>query len=674
MRKMSSGCVFLVALLVIFPRALLAATITGMVVDPGVAGVPDVKIDVQVSSSGDPVAIINDTTDLNGVFSFAVPDDDTYDIFLEAPVGVRLVSTILEGVSVTTGTSSLGQVQLLAGALIEGHVARLAGGAAVESVNLDVNDSGGDRVYTPGDTTDASGDFAVVVPMDTISINLIPLSADRLVSLRVSNLIVVADTNLGVISLEPGAVLSGQVVALVGGIPVADADTDVDRSSDGSRVETPSDNTDGSGFFSVIVPLTTVDLTIEPAKDDRLVGIVVPGINVAGDTDVGVIQLQAGALLSGRIVRSSGGTAVVGADLDVDDFLTGVKIPTAGDDSDSSGNFSVVVPIQLVNLTLEPLTVDRLVAAEILAIDVQGDTNLGDVSLDGGALLFGRVLRSSDSSPVVGADTDSADSFSGASVVTPGDDSNENGEFAVVVPLGTVEFSVEPALSERLVSFREAGIDIAGDTDLGSIMLNDGFMISGVVQDSQGVAPSVSAEAYFAASGDRVHIPQSNSGLDGSYSFILPAGTFDLKWSPPLGQGTARLIVEDFVVAGDVVFGPVLADSTMSVTIGAIGHVAGTGSNYRPVISLLNNTASRQRIQAIVQADVPSRGILRDIGPPINKGIPSTGTVVSGSARVRIPGSVNPNFLGIPIFIRIKILDQDTLALIDEDFVEFEIR
>jgi len=562
-----------------------AADLTGTVVGPNGIGVPGVDIDVNDSVTGDSIPISNDTTDANGMFTVAVPDNATYDVSLSAPLATRLVSRIVPGVVVTTGT-----------------------------------------------------------------------------------------TNLGVLPLEPGALLTGQIVRLANGTPVVNVDTDIDRSATGERVFTPGDNTDANGIFQVIAPLEPVDFTVEPGVPLRLVGLLLEGIPIAGDTNLGALPLEPGALLTGAVVRASDGTPVAGADTDLSDAATGAPIPTAADDTDAGGIFAVVAPLRPVDLVVEPLKADRLVAREIPDIAIVGDTNVGAIAVDAGALLTALVLRTSNGTPVVGADTDVEDAFTGVSIPTAGDNTDAAGIFSVVVPFGTVSVTVEPRKADRLVAYRNVDVPIAGDTNLGLVSLPPGFLVSGTVSGPGGPAAGVAASAFDATTGARVHIPDSRSAPDGSYAFVLPAGVFDMKWSSPLEQGTARLLVPNFGVGGDTVFHPTLAASAGSVSIGDTGHLALAGQSFVPVVSFRNNTGAPLLIRGALLGELPRAGIVKPVFPPVDKVVPAVSRVLAKSVQLPIPANFKPQLRGVALYVRIQVLDPGTQALIDEDFFDFEVR
>lgn len=552
------------------------------------------------------------------------------------------------------------------------------GGVGVPGVNLDLFDEAtGDEIDIVNDSTDLNGDFSIVVPDNaTYEVRFLTDLATRLLPRSVGGVIVTTGVvDMGTTALENAALLTAVVVRSDTMAAVVGADTDVDVSATGARVLTPGDNTDATGRFSVLVPLTSIDLTIEPQKIQKLVALEIPNIAIAGDTDLGVIQVEPGALLSGTVRRSSNNTVVEDADIDVFDSATGNEIPTSGDDSDDFGVFSVVVPFGTIDYAVKPQKDDRLVAERLAGIEIVADTDVGNILLDAGALLTGTVVRTSGGAPVVGADTDSADAYTGAAILTPGDDTNGAGVFSIVVPFGTIELSIEPRTADRLVALRFPDLDVNADMNLGVLSLDDGFLVSGFVNDG-GANPvsGTSAKVYDEAGGERVPTPGSASAADGSYGFILPAGTFLAGWSAPIEGGTDRVYSPGFVVNADRTFDPVTTATPCSVVIGGTGHLVNAGDRYTPIVSVRNNSGSSLPVRALVTAEVPSRSIVKSVQPPIDKTLPGASRVISKPLRVRIPANVSPALLGVPVHLVVRIENPSNATLYDEDRIEFRIR
>ncbi|MGA0869171.1 MAG: carboxypeptidase-like regulatory domain-containing protein, partial [Planctomycetota bacterium] len=107
-----------------------------------------------------------------------------------------------------------------------------------------------------------------------------------------------------------------------------------------------------NGVFAFVLNPGTYDISIDPG-----VAGVAPmqlfGVQVAGLTNLGTIQLQVGYTISGQIVDPAG-LPVFGVDTDVRDAVTGARLFTPGDNTDLTGLFSVTVPAGTYRFDIRP--------------------------------------------------------------------------------------------------------------------------------------------------------------------------------------------------------------------------------------------------------------------------------------------------------------------------------
>jgi hypothetical protein len=158
------ACSAVLALLALSP-ALRADLITGKVVNAQGIGVANVDIDAVNNDGSDPT-LTNDGTDALGFFSTTVIPGGTYDFLFIPPEGSPYAVLTLKDVTVI-GTKALGTLTLPPGAVVTGQV-KDPQGQPLEAVNLDVVDPvSGDSQFTPGDLTDDTGHFSIVVPLGT---------------------------------------------------------------------------------------------------------------------------------------------------------------------------------------------------------------------------------------------------------------------------------------------------------------------------------------------------------------------------------------------------------------------------------------------------------------------------------------------------------------------------
>lgn len=398
-----------------------------------------------------------------------------------------------------------------------------------------------------------------------------------------------------------------------------------------------------------------------------------PALGLAAIALLGAADARA-ALLSGRVV-GPGGAPAAGVDIDVDDAVTGDRIPTTADTTDADGTFDITVPNGLFNVTFNAPKPLRLVSRTVLGVSVATtDTDMGDVVLATGAIVSGRVIRLSNGTAVPAADVDVDDSFTGTRVPTPDDDSDASGNFSVVAPFGTVDITIEPQKANRLVAWRAIGLVVAGDVNLGNVPLGAGFLVSGTVTGPGGGIAGVDIEAYDSSTGGQVPTPGSSSAAGGAYSFVLPAGAFRLKAGAPLETGTGRSVLANVVVSGDLSLPISVFPSVLSIDFADAGRLVDAGTNFRATLRLRNNAGAPRTVRAIIQAVDPRRGAARDVITPLVTTIPGSAVVRTGRVSFRIPASVKPALRGIPFHLVASIVDPTSGALVDSDFLAFQVR
>lgn len=154
----------------------------------------------------------------------------------------------------------------------------------------------------------------------------------------------------------------------------------------GDQLYTPGDNTDGAGFVDVVVPAGTYDFDICPQFADQLVATTLVSQVVTGNVFLGTLQLANGVVLSGN-VKDTGGTPQAGIDLDMKVSGTGAKITLCGDNTDSAGNYAVVVPTGTFDLEFEPPAGSPFCATTVFNVSIAGNTTQ-NATLGQGATVY----------------------------------------------------------------------------------------------------------------------------------------------------------------------------------------------------------------------------------------------------------------------------------------------
>ncbi len=315
-------------------------------------GVAGVNIDAKNLGGGGDPTLLNDGTDANGFFHVTIPAGNYRIIFNPPapPASTDLITTV-EPVAVA-GTFNMGNVSLTHGVSVSGQL-RNPSAVGVPGVNIDVIDSNGDNIDLLNDTSDATGNFNLAVPLGPIELRFDTTGvsgqtlAPKKMDLNLSN-----NTSLGTVNLAQGFLLSA-IVRGPGSIPIADCDLDVHESGSGIELYTPSDNSNASGFVDTLIPAGNFTFEFCPPFAQGLVAGLVGPQTVSGTTNLGIVNLVSGVVLSGTI-RDYLNTPVVGADVDISLSSTGAKVPTCADNSGAGGAYQIIVPTGTFTVRFSP--------------------------------------------------------------------------------------------------------------------------------------------------------------------------------------------------------------------------------------------------------------------------------------------------------------------------------
>jgi len=264
-------------------------SLSGRLQNQGGFPIQNVDIDVIDRATGVELLTPGDATDAFGMFSIAVPARPLEVQFETANVVGATLAPVVRNLSPSTNTN-LGNITLVPGFVVSGTVHNSLS-APVQGVDFDAIDSlTGEKAFTPRDNSNSSGNFSFVVAAGTWNFEACPRPADRLAALTQSNVPISGDTNVGIVMLQDGVRLFG-TIRDANGDPVRGADVDLARSSNGSPVTLCTDDTDGQGNYSVIVPTGTFDIVFGRPQYPISGTDLHPGVVVSGDMRVdGVLE------------------------------------------------------------------------------------------------------------------------------------------------------------------------------------------------------------------------------------------------------------------------------------------------------------------------------------------------------------------------------------------------
>jgi hypothetical protein len=353
---MKAPRLFPLALLILAPAAS-ADVITGRVVDSNGVGVAGVDLDfTRAGGGGGNAHEMNDGTDVNGFFTTTV-DPDVWDVifFPPTPPATTLLATVVPNVN-ANGPIDIGTVVLPPGVLVTGTVRGVAN-IPVAGVKVNVFDNGsGDQLPLKNNTTSAFGVFNLALPPNQ-ALDFQYLTANvfgqTLAPQEILDTTFTGTTNLGDLVLLQGSHLSG-TVRHTNATAVVGADIDVLDAATGDKYFTPGDNTTAAGTFNVVVPTGgTYDVMICHPPAENLVAVDVNNLVLGADTNLGVLTMQPGVVMSGTI-RNRNGSPHPGADINVYQPGTTIQVPLCQDNANGTGAYAVIVPIGTFDVVFSP--------------------------------------------------------------------------------------------------------------------------------------------------------------------------------------------------------------------------------------------------------------------------------------------------------------------------------
>lgn len=452
------------------------------------------------------------------------------------PVSFLLIS--LTTLALTVGPASAWTVS--------GHVTDSNGQNAVD-VDLDFEDQNtGLILVTPGDRTDAFGNYAVAVPTGDYRVFFNATPASHLFDDKVDETI---GSNLAIdMTLNVGTYVSGEVTD-PDGFGLAFVDLNFYDAADGTNLGYAGDNTDAFGNFAVLVdPGLTFDILFRPATGDPHCARLIEGLPV-GATDIVLppVVLESGAFVSGTVRRASNANPVLDADIDAVNALTGERRTRLGfDNTDGSGAFQVVLPPGTWDITTVPPAGLGLAAEIVPGVVVAGAATTGIIQLPIGYGVTGTVLGPG-SAPQSNANVDPIHVTRGIEMPTSGDHTTPSGQFAMTLAAATYDFVVWPPPGSPLAAGVLRNRVMTGAATLPTMNLSAGVVISGTAKTPSGL-PVLAADINAEQLADAFVYPTRDDNTNGSgvYAIRVPSGSYRLIATPPAGNG---LVADTVIVA-----------------------------------------------------------------------------------------------------------------------------
>ncbi len=416
---------------------------------------------------------------------------------------------------------------------ISGFV-RDSNGNPVDNVDLDLIDSQtGVKLITLGDNTDITGWYSITVLNSTFyRVTFAPRIGSGLLGKQVFDFDLTTSQRLDV-TLENGIAISGVVSDFLGN-PIGEVDLDVD-SINGGRVFTPNDNTFIiNGFYEVVVPPGLFRIRYDSPLNSRFKGVQLDTVLITNDTIINITMLPTN-LLSGTVTDINS-LPIFDVDIDLRDAITGAKVFTSNNSTDTLGNYNVAVDPGFYQLRFAPKRGSRYIGVLIDSFNFVADSVYNEV-LDEGIVCTIRIVDTL-GNPITKADVDFKLPNNGIKIFTPNDKTNTEGESIVTVPQGLYDLKFDPPLGSDFKQILIPNVTISQDTLIELVMFQTPRInFSGQVVDSFGLGIR-NVELSMVTYNLNYKINLFNNFTDslGFFNFFVPQGNFDISFLPQRGS------------------------------------------------------------------------------------------------------------------------------------------
>jgi len=529
------------------------ATLSGFVTDK--SGAPVVRGDLDFDRAADGLRLFTpgDNTDINGFYTVTVLPN-VYHVSFAPPPNSHLLGLRLFNVSLLTSKEL--NVTLDSGIVITGTV-RDTSGAPIPLVNLAVDSLGAGRVYTPGDKTDITGKYWIVVPAhDSYRIRYEPPPGFNLQVGQVDSIAIQSDTTIN-ITLVPGIALSG-AIQRTDGSPVSLAKLTLKRTSDGIKVPLANNKTDSLGIYHVITQPGQYALQYAPPPGEALIGVEIDSVTLTADTTIDVSFTSGVRVVA--TVTDANGFPLENADLDATRESDRVRLYTPHDKTDANGVATIVLPVDNYEIKADPppnVILDRVILRNVVVVN---DTSL--------TFILNPLNRVNISGRVVNRQGIGVADVAIGALVLPGmlpgkvksPFSDSLGFFDATVPVGALDILFNPPRGSRYTGKRLAGVPLVQDSSLGNVQLDTGVVLTAHVVTLDG-QPASGYDLSLLTNGAELFTPHDSVNMFGEVVVTAPPGVYDIAVVPQPGTVGDSLALSGVALNADTVFTMVLGSN-----------------------------------------------------------------------------------------------------------------
>ena len=224
------------------------------------------------------------------------------------------------------------------------------------------------------------------------------------------------------------------------------------------------------------------------------------------------------------------------------------------DTTDAVGFYSIPnVDAGAYDISFRPRTSSGFVPVYMAGIVINSNLTL-NLTLESGFFYSGTV-SDAQGNPIEAVDLNVYEQNTGIRLFTPGDNTDVDGFYEIVLPAGLFRVAYRYRGSDqnaRYVPVEYENVSINSDTNLDVTML-EGFFITGtVLNPDNGPVMGADLDARDLATGSKIYTPNDNTDGNGDYNLIVPPGSYEINVAPLPSDHLLPGVVNNFVVNSDV--------------------------------------------------------------------------------------------------------------------------
>lgn len=174
------------------------------------------------------------------------------------------------------------------------------------------------------------------------------------------------------------------------------------------------------------------------------------------------------------------------------------------------------------------------------------------------------------------------DACTGVTSPATGNVTSSTGDFRATVNAGVYDLEFIPPAGSLYHAWRIRNFDLTVSRTLAPVGLGFGVIVSGRVNDSAGAGiPNVFVRFFPPGSSDRTFAVRDRTDLSGNFRIVVPTGTYDVKYGPPLGTRYLGLVRPSVSIPGNTTLPTVALASGLLVS----GLLTDSAPQAHPVVS-----------------------------------------------------------------------------------------